>query len=203
MLNRQEFYERILVAKAIAEVMKLSIIDAFSYVQTKEDAGTTDFVWLKIVGNQVTWGDHLLYVIAEILGLQIKQPGYEPFTVSEETLASDKEYAEWHANKWIPYFQSLLKKYANIYTPKLAMKMERGNKNWIALISNKYDICLESEDKLYIPNCNTPIDKQVFEEKLPSNMIQELSIEECLEKYIVLHDLQEDTLEEVMQSLLS
>lgn len=146
-LKNKEFYERLLVAKAISEVIGNTITEAFQFVQEKEDVKTTDFVWLKIAGNQITWGDHLLYIIIEILDdIKLKQPGYEPFSVTQETLDSDYEYSKWYNEEWKPYLEDLLLKYVDMYAPRLSMKMERGNKNWLQMIEDKYNIKIVYSD---------------------------------------------------------
>ena len=127
----KEFYERVLVAKYLVEKFashgkEMSINDAYLYVQQKEDADSVDLVWLSIVGNYVTWKDHLEDVCCKVLDFKICQPGYSPFTVSKQTLESDKNYAEWYYNTWLPYIHGLVNKYLDTMATRLDTKIQRG-----------------------------------------------------------------------------
>lgn len=135
----KEFYERILVARFIQERFAenkkdMSLYDCFYYVQDKGDSDSVDLVWLSICGNHVSWENHLEDVCFKILGVNRMQPGYCPFTVTEETLKSDREYNEWFKGVWTPYINSLVVKYSHLWKTRLGSKIGRGMLDIVSII---------------------------------------------------------------------
>lgn len=151
MENRKEFYERIIVAKVIQKIYEgrrkqPSLNECFNYVKKAEDVDSPDFSWFKICGDNVTWGDHLLFVCSEVLGVRIPAPCYDPFSVDEKTftmsnskkIVNDPEYYNWFINEWTPFVKGLLEKYKSLYSPKLEAKAERGDVPVLKIIQESY-----------------------------------------------------------------
>ena len=137
-----EFYERLLVAKAITVELPMSISNAFTYVQDKKDEETTDLVWLRIAGDNISWHNHLLFITSAVLSIPIQQPYADPFSVTRDVLDLDKKYSEWHTKQWTPYMQNLLVKYKDIYKPRLQSKVQRGCIDVVSCLSQRYNITL-------------------------------------------------------------
>ena len=135
---KKDFYERLLVAKVISQVMGLPITEAFNYLKVSEDKDSSELLWLTITGDFINWGEHLLYICTGALNIMVKQPGYEPFSVTEETLESDKEYKDWYENEWKPIIASYLIKYKNVYENRLSAKITRGNTDYLKIIQESY-----------------------------------------------------------------
>lgn len=148
----KEFYERILVAKFIQERFKengkeFSLNDCFYYLQDKGDSESVDLVWLSICGNHVSWENHLEDVCFKILGVNRMQPGYCPFTVSEETLESDREYNAWFKDVWTPYINSLVVKYSHLWKTRLGSKIGRGMLDIVSIIEEYVGVSEEASEQ--------------------------------------------------------
>lgn len=144
----KEFYERILVARYIKEEFKrigkeLSLNDCFYYVTDKGDSSSVDYVWLSIGGDYLTWENHLEDICLKILNVSRMQPGYCPFTVDDETMKFDNNYRNWYYNSWTPYINSLVRKYAKLWEPRLETKIGRGMVDIVSIIKSKIG---ESDD---------------------------------------------------------
>ena len=143
-----EFYERVLVAKYLAVKFlqcgkKITINEAYYYVQQKGDSSSVDMIWLSTVGNYVTWDDHLEDVCCKVLDFKICQPGYSPFTVSKDTLEMDSNYKEWYLNTWLPYIHNLVRKYFPTMESRLDAKIQRGMTDIVSEIRKEIN-----EDKI-------------------------------------------------------
>lgn len=152
---RKDFYERLLVAKLISKCLskgeeEFPIVEAFRYVQTKEDEESSDYVWLLVGGNSMKWSDQLLYIILYNLNIPIQQPGYDPLSVTEETLNSDKNYKDWYEQTWKPLVISNISKYKYLYQGKLESKTTRGALDVVSMLDSMYKETDKSMDKISV-----------------------------------------------------
>lgn len=139
----KEFYERVLVAKVIGDLLSegkepRGINEYFYYLQKPEDQENEAFVWFQLGGDALSWEENLSWICFKVLEVSIKQPGYCPFSVTEETLSSDEEYQKWFNCEWKDFLSSIINKHRETWEPRVKSKMTRGMKDIIYMINEKY-----------------------------------------------------------------
>lgn len=146
MIMNVSFYKRLLISMLFNEVEKYytgnksnSIFETFHILEIPKDRDSEVWSWFSLGGNNLDKTDDLLDICLHNLEVSVAQPRYNPFTVSKDTLDSDKEYKHWFIKNWLTYLSNLLNEFESLCVQRLAPGISRGkfdyytkSREWIA-----------------------------------------------------------------------
>lgn len=146
MIVNVSFYKRLLIAMLFNEVENFytgkksnSVFETFHLIELPKDRDLEVWSWFSLGGNNLDKTDDLLDICLHNLEVCVAQPRYNPFTVSNETLESDKTYMDWFANDWLDYLTNILNEFESLCVQRIAPGVTRGkfdyftkSREWIA-----------------------------------------------------------------------